>query len=445
MEITLEKKAPTNATIKVNLKEADYQPKVSQKLKEYSKKANIKGFRPGKVPTSLIERMYGKSILVDEINHILSHSVTDYIKENKLPIIGDPLPETSETESIDWETQKDFEFSYEVGLVPTFQYDLSENVKVTKYSIDIEDKVVNETLENLKNQYGKMENPETSEANDFLYGEFKEVNGEFTANGVLPLNKVKDAESKKIIGLKKEETVKLDITNLFDDEAVLAHTLNISVDEAKNKKGEFEFTVKNINRTEPAELNKEFFDKIFGNDAVQSEEEFFKKLRETIAENYNRESDNLLLFKIQEQLIKNTAIDLPNEFLKRWLLISNEGKVTQEQIDKEYDYYVKELKWTLIKNKIAEDNSIKVENEEVESKAKELIQMQFGGLSFDNEEMQETLNKIIENYLKQDKGKNYVKTYEQVLFDKVISVIKEKVNIEEKNVSVDEFKELAKA
>jgi trigger factor len=442
MDIVLEKKDTTNGTIKVNLKEADYQAKVAQKLKEYSKKANIKGFRPGKVPTSLIQKMYGKSIMVDEINHLLSSSLNDYIKENKLPIIGDPLPDTEKATKIDWETQKEFEFNYQIGLVSEFKCEVSDKIKIPKYQIQTDDKIFNETLENLRSQYGKITNPEISEEGDSIYGELKEVNGDFTTNGLVPTNKIKKSEQKKFAGKTKGDKIEFDIEKTFDDAAVLAHVTGLSLEDAKAKKGKFELTVTNINRTELASIDQEFFDKIFGKDKITTEEEFNQKLKDTIKENYDRESENMLSREIHDYYVKNTKIELPNEFLKKWLFISNEGKVSEDQIEKEYDQYVGEVKWSLIKNKIAELNNIKVENEEILAKTKEMISQQFGSIAI-TEELQETFDKIADNYLKQDKGKNYMKMYEQVFFDKVLSFIREKVSFQEKKITVEEFKDIA--
>jgi trigger factor len=442
MDIVLEKKDTTNGTIKVNLKESDYQGKVAEKLKEYSKKANIKGFRPGKVPTSLIQKMYGKGILVDEINNLLSSSLNNYIKENKLPIIGDPLPDTDKAAKIDWETQKDFEFNYRIGLVAEFKCEVSEKVKLPKYQIQIDDKVVKETLENLRNQYGKMSNPETTEEGDFIYGELKEVNGDFTSNALVPSNKIKKSEQKKFAGKAKGDKIEFDIEKTFEDTAAIAHVTGLSLDEAKTKKGIFELTVTNINRTELAALDQEFFDKIFGKDTVKTEEEFSLKLKDTITENYARESENLTAREIHDHYVNNTKIELPNEFLKKWLFISNEGKVTEEQIEKEYDQYVGELKWSLIKNKIADENNIKVENEEIMAKTKQMIAQQFGNIAI-TEELQESFDKIADNYLKQDNGKNYMKMFEQVFFDKVLDLIKSKISFQEKKINVEEFKEIA--
>jgi trigger factor len=442
VEITLEKKDKTNATIKVNLKEADYNPKVAEKLKEYSKKVSLKGFRPGKVPPALIQKMYGKSIKIDEINHLLSKSINDYIKESKLAILGDPLPDTTSAEKIDWDTQKEFEFNYAVGLVPEFKYDLSDSIKITKYAIEVDDNSVKETVDNLRSQYGKMSNPEESTEGDFVYGELKEVNGSFSTQTLIPTNKINKKELKKFVGLKKGDKTEFDIKSTFEDAAAIAHATGLSKDEAAKKEGKFELTVTNISRSEPAPLDQEFFDKIFGKDAVKTEEEFNQKLKDTIKENYTRESENLFSRDIQNHLVDNTKIELPDAFLKKWLLTSNQGKITEEQIEKEYEFYLKELKWSLIKNKIGEENSIKVENEEVVTKTKEMIAQQFGNLPL-GEEMEETMNKIADNYLQQEKGKNYIKLYEQVFYEKIIDLIKTKIKFQDKKVSVDEFKNAA--
>lgn len=442
MEITLEKKERSTANLKVNLTEADYLPKVAEKVKEYSKKVSLKGFRPGKVPTSLIERMYGKSIKIEEINHLLSHSINDYIKNNKLSILGDPLPDADSSKGIDWDNQKEFEFTYNLGLVPDFKLDLSDKVKVTKFTIEVDKKVVSETVENLRNQYGKMTNPEESVEGDFVYGELKELKGDFSTQTLIPTNKLTKGELKKFVGLKKGDKVEFDIKKAFEDVAAIAHATGLSKEEAEKKEGKFELTVTNISRSEPAPLDQEFFDKIFGKDTVKTEQEFSDKLKSTIEENYTRESENKLSKDIQEKFVSSTTIDLPDDFLKKWLLISNEGKISQEQIDSEYEHYLKELKWNLIKNKIGEDNDVKVENDEVKKKTTEMILQQFGNMPL-NDELSSSLDKIADNYLQQEKGRNYMRMFEQVFFDKVMEVIKNKINIQDKKVSVDEFKKEA--
>ncbi|MBC7450532.1 MAG: trigger factor, partial [Cytophagales bacterium] len=209
------------------------------------------------------------------------------------------------------------------------------------------------------------------------------------------------------------------------------------------KTGKFSFTITGIRRSFPAELNQEFFDKIFGKDAVTTEEEFNKKLNETISENYNREAEALIAREIRKEYLKNTNVELSGEFLKRFLLINNEGKMTQEQIEKDFDLYQGDLKWLLIRNKIGEDNEIKVEHPEVIARTKELFMQQFGGsMTSLTEEMDETMNKLAENYLTSENGKNYNRTFEEVYYTKVLKFIESNISFNTKKISVDEFEKL---
>jgi trigger factor len=443
MEIVLEKKSTTDAKLKVNLKEADYQPKIKEKLKEYGKKVTLKGFRAGKVPASLIDKMYGKSILVDEINNLLYESVNSYIKENKLAIVGDPLPDAEKTNNIDWDNQKDFEFIYDLGLVGDFAYELSDKVNLTKYIISAEDKVITETLDNLRKQYGKMVDGETVLEDDFVKGQLKAIAGTYDKETLIPMNRVSKKDLSKFLGKKVGNKIEFVIEEAFEDPAYIEYVTGLPKEEAVVTKGKFEFTIVNIRHSELATLDQEFFDKIFGKDAVTTEAEFNEKLKETISENYNRESEALLINDIREYYIKNTNIELPIEFIKRWLLSSNQGKITQEQIDKEFDGYLSELKWTLIKNKIAETNEVKVEHEEVMGKVRNMMLQQFG-MNAVPEGMEDTFDKIVDNYLKENNGKNYVKMFEDAYNGKAVEVIRNKVKISDKNVSVEEFKKAAK-
>lgn len=442
MNITLEKANATNASIKVVLEESDYQPKVVEKLKEYGKKASIKGFRPGKVPPALIQKMYGKGVLVDEINNLLTKSVNEYIKESKLNLVGEPLPDVEKGNAIDWDTQKTFEFSYSIGIAPDFTIDLSANQTVASYAINLTDKEIEETLTNLRRQYGQTSNPETSEEGDIVHGTLKQVNGDFNAQVIIPLNQVNKAALSSFVGLSKEGSVIFDIQNTFENEDVLAQVTKLPKEEAAKLDGEFELTISNITRNAPAELNQEFFDKVLGLGTVEGEDAFRTKVKEIIGENYKREADARLNKDIQETLINQHSFELPDEFLKRWLLVTNEGEVTVEQIESEYDLYARELRWSLIKNKIAESNDIKVEHEEVMSRTKDLIRQQFG-MGGVNEALESSLDTFADNFLKAEKGKNYMNIYNQVFSDKIFDLVKNKVTIEQKPIEVEEFRKLA--
>ncbi|MCG8389752.1 MAG: trigger factor [Cytophagales bacterium] len=441
MDITLDKKTSTEALIKVKLKENDYQPNVEEKVKEYARKANIKGFRPGKVPPSLIKKMYGKSIIVEEVNKILTQSLTDYIKDQNLQLIGEPLPDQEKVGTIDWDNQTDFEFDYDIGLVGDFTYDISNKQKVKGYTIELDKKTLDETLDNLKKQFGNVTNPEESQEGDDFYGEIKENEGDLDNQAVIQWSDLAKKEQKKFIGLKSDDQVELDIEKSFKDKQAVAHILNVGQDKAEELKGKYTFTLKNVNRTEPAEFNQELFDKVFGKDQVKSEEEFINKVKETVENNYNRETDLFLDNSVREQLVSKTKIEIPNEFLKKWLLVSNEGKVTVEDIEKEFDEYVKSLKWDLIKNKIAQDEEVKVENEEVIDKAKSLIVEQLGGAGAASQ-FAEHLDAFADNYLKAENGQNYLRLYNEVRDVKILTLVKERISISDKKVDVEEFKKI---
>ncbi len=441
LDIQLDKLTKTEALIKIKVSENDYQPKVEEKIKEYSRKATIKGFRPGKVPTGMIRKMYGKSILVEEVNHMLSHKVTDYIKDNKLEIIGDPLPNIEKAQDIDWDVQKDFEFEYNVGLVDEFTVDLSKKVTVPSYSIKIDKKLLDETIENLQNQFGEMTNPETSEEGDSIYGEIKADDESRNDTITIRLEKVSPKELKKLTGLKIGDTVSFEINKLYKETDELAIALGMSKEEAKKLKGGYQLTVKNISRVKKAEVNQELFDKTFGKDAVKSLQEFTEKIKTTIAENYQTETDMFLERSIRNELLKNTKIELPDSFLKSWLLRTNQGQLTPEDIEKEFDAYTKELKWSLIRNKISKDLSIKVEHDDVMEEARGLIRRQLAGSGLGSQ-FESSIDVFANNYLQGENGDNYMKVFNKVQTQKVMDHIKSQITLKPKDVSREEFREL---
>ena len=442
MEITLNKKNTTEASIKISLKESDYQPKVEKKIKEHSKKAEIKGFRKGKVPLSMIKNMYGKSILIEEINHMISHGLSDYIKENKLNIIGEPLPNRDEVNTIDWETQKDFEFDYNIGLVDEFEVDLSKKQKITKNEIKVDKKVIDETVANLKDQYGDMTNPEVSEADDAIYGSFSQTEGELKAKGIIETKDLGKKEAKAFIGVKKGDKISFDLHKVLSSDEQIAQVLGIEVDAAKVITGEVELEVINVNRKVPGEINQVFFDKIFGKDVVKDEKEFLTKVEESISTNYNKESYYLLERDIRDHFVAKVKMDTPNDFLREWLFISNEGKVTKEQIDSEFDLYVSELKWSLIRNKIAETGKVEVSNDEIKGKAIEVLAEQFGGPSV-IQQLGDKMDEFADSYLKANDGEHYNTIYNQVASEKVYKYVIDNVTINTKKVSLDDFRKLA--
>ena len=444
MNITLDKQSTTDGLIKITLTESDYQPKVEEKVREYSRKANIKGFRTGKVPSGVIKTMFGKSILVEEVNHLISHSVSDYIKDNNLRILGDPLPNEEKARIIDWDTQKNFEFEFQVGMVEDFTYELSSEVKLKSYLIDVDDKVIDETLTDIKQRYGNVEYPETSDITDNLHGEITPAEGGEIKVSYFSISKVEKKEQKNFVGLGKDTTVEFDINKTFSDENTIAQVLNQPAVDARKAQGKYTLKVTNISRVQPATLSQELYDKVFGKDAVKSEEEFIGKIRETVSENYQREAAHLLEHEIQHYYVDHTKINMPDAFLKSWLKATSEGKVTDDILEKEFNEYRNSLKWDLIKNKLAEDLKINVEPSEVKDKAKALIAEQFGGPAI-AQQLGDKFDGIADNYLagQDGKGQNFMRLYNQLRHEKIMKAIKETATLTEKKVSLDEFRKIA--
>ncbi|AXE17647.1 trigger factor [Runella rosea] len=444
MEVLLEKSTPTNATLTVKLAKEDYQPKVDKTLKDYSKRVNLKGFRPGKVPAQVIQRMYGKSIVIDEVNQLLSDTVSGYIRDNKLPVVGDPQIDREKTSTIDWDKQSEFEFAYELGLASDFEVNLSALPSVSNYTIEAGEKELNDTIENLRTQFAGQINPEVSEAGDMIYGELKQ--GDFSTKTAIPSRQIKEEAQAQFIGLSKGSEITFDIRNTFVDDKAVAHLTGLKDEDAAALAGDFTFTVEDVTRQAPAEINQEFFDKVLGAGKVDNEVAFRDQVAEIIKNNYAREADSLLRRDIDQALLDNISIDLPEEFLKKWLFNANEGKFTPEQIDADYPQFTKSLKLSLIKNKMAEQVDIKVESEEVIARAEDMVREQFGFYGNDmGEQMNDTIRKIAMNYLTSEKENNYSKMFNLVFDDKVFATLKTQLPLEDKTIDVEQFQEIVKS
>ncbi len=440
MNISLEKSTPVNARLVVSIAEADYKPQVDKKLKDYRKQANIKGFRPGMVPAQLIQKMYGKSILIDEINQLLGKTVQEYIRENSLSIVGDPMPAQEEQDRIDWDNQKDFEFAYNLGLAGEFTVDFDKIPPVKTYDIQAGEKELNETLENIMKNGGEQIHSDTVEDGDMIFGTFTQ--GEWTEKSAIPMKSIKNEAKATFIGVAKEAILTFDVQNTFVDEK----SIELATGNKTGLTGEVSFVIEDITRTSEAEINQAFFDKILGEGKVSSEEEFRAEVMNIIQSNYKRESEYLLKIDAEKALLDNVSIELPDEFLKNWLVTINEGKFTPEQIEADFDNVKKDLRWTLIKNEIATKNDIKVEYEEVLARTKDMIRGQFGmmgGMGNDNS-MDEMIDRIATGYLT-DKNKqdNFRKMFDEVFTAKISDAIVANMKVENKTIDVEEFKQIA--
>ncbi|CAN5460544.1 trigger factor [soil metagenome] len=442
MNIIQENIDELNAVLKVKVVANDYLPKVETALKDYQKKASIPGFRPGKVPTGMIKKMYGKSIMVEEINKLLSDSLYTYLHENKIEVLGNPLPKADSV--IDWDNQQEFEFLYEMGLAPKFNVDLSPKDKFTYETVKIDEELVNKYVTDIAKRYGKVENVEVSEETDLLNGDFVELdgNGEILASGIfktgsLFLDKVKDAATKKaLVGVKKDDKVVVEAQKLAENATDLAALLGIDKEQAETLTSKVQFTIKGISRLAAAEINQEFFNKIYGEGNVTSEEEFRAKIKDELANMFVNDSERKFYNDVVEHLMNKINFNLPTEFLKRWIVAANEKPVTFEQVDSEFENYSKGLKWQLIENKIIKENNLEVTKDEVVEHTKELILQQFAQMGqgpMGDEELNQTVQRVLSN---QEEAK---KLYEKLYGQKVMTLFKTKFTLENKEVAYDDF------
>ena len=445
MNISLNKAGDLEGRLTVVVSPADYAEKVEAKLKDYRKKASIKGFRPGMVPAALVKKLYGQSALVDEINHMLGHEVSDYIKENKLNLVGEPLPAVEEADAIDWEKDTEFTFHYDLGFHGDFTVDLAKIKSINSYEIKADKKEIEETIENLKKQFGDQTHPDSVEDRDLVFGTFTQ--GDWVEKSAIPMHAINDKSKKVFIGAIKEDTLKFAIDKVFVDAKALALATGKKEDEVADLTGEVSFVVEDITRQVPSELNVAFYDKVLGAGKATDEKSFREQVETIVTENYKREADYLLRIDAEKAILEQVKIALPEAFLRTWLIRINEGKFTAEQIDQDFDNVKKDMRWNLIKNEIAEKFEVKVEYAEVVEKAKEMVRGQFGGYLSSNEPgIEEMIEKIAMGYLSdKSKSDNFMNLYNQAFADKVSTAIVENIPHKVTKIDVDKFKAIAAA
>jgi len=437
LDIQLSKQSDTEALIKVKLTQADYQHKIDQKLKDYRKKVSLNGFRPGKVPTSLIKKMYGKSLLFEEVNQLLSESLQKYIKDENLNLIGDPLIDDEKVKDINWEEQEDFEFEYEVGLVPDFVID--SNIEVTKYEIQVGEAQLNESLANLQDSYAGHQSPDESQLGDIFFGELEKSESGFKKSAILYTDKVEEKYQGDMQGVKKEDILTFDIQKLFSDEADLSSFVGSqNEDNPEVLEGEFTFKVNDISRKVHAKMDQDLFDRVFGKDTVKTEEEFMEKLKSVLEDSFKKESQNLFARDLQKKLLETTNVELSEDFYKKWLLKTND-KLSEEELSKDFEHYIRDLKWQKIKSKVLAENDLKVEQDEVIQKTKQMFRIQSGISETSSPEIENYLDQLANNYLQNENYRGYFQVYDAVLTDKVIDVLKGQVKVVVEKVSKEDF------
>ena len=447
MNISKEQIDELNAVVTVKIEEPDYHVKVEDSLRDYRKKANIRGFRPGKVPMGMIRKMYYKPVLLEEINRLVSEKLMTYLNDEKLPILGEPMPHDGENNDPDFDSDKEFEFKFDIGLAPEFKSDVSEKDKIPFYTIKAEEKVISENVENIAKRFGEFLDVETAGTDELITADLYQVDEQDSRmeNGIsaedvrMSLDMIKDEKEKKLFkGKKAGDKVIFNIRNAYPSDAELSGLLKIERKEAENVDGKFEAVIHEIKEYKKHEVNQGLFDKVYGEGNVKSEDEFRQRIEEELKLNYERESNYRFLLDAKEYFLQKAKIELPVKFLKRWIVASNE-EMTEEKIDKEFESYEDEFRWQLIRDKIARTHEIVVSDEELFEYAFILSKNQFIQYGLYN-----VPDEQIEIYTKEQlsKPEERRRLKDQKYEDKLIRFIKETVKLDQKEVSEEKFRKL---
>lgn len=439
-----------NAVLKVEVQPEDYQDKVKETLKNHRKKVSMPGFRPGMVPMGLIQKQYGSSVLAEELNRVVNASLQSYLSENKVEILGNPIPKVDHEVEGDFKNPSKFTFAYEIGLAPTVDVKLNNKSKYDYVKVKVDDKLVDKQIEDLQRRYGKLTSSDKVGDNDLIMSQFVELNdddsikeGGILHSSTVSMEFVSNDKVKK--DLKGKEVGYKTIVNPVDvsrggkDTAAM---LGVKEEELSGLSDKFQLMITEIKGMELAELNQEFFDKLFGPGSVTNEKEMRERVVSDLNGMFINDSDRMLTQTIYNDLLEKTNVQLPDAFLKRWIKISNEKEVTAEQIEADYDNYAKSLKWQLIQGNIFKANDIKLENEEVIQYTKGLLASnyaQYGMPAPEDAELTKSAVQVLQNREEANR------VYEMLAERKLTNYFKETVSLKDKEVSYDEFVEMAGA
>jgi trigger factor len=434
MNITLENIDALNAVVTVAIDKNDYSEKVEKVLTDYRKKANIPGFRKGHVPMGMVRKQYGKSVLVDEVNKLLQENLNKYLTEEKLDLLGNPLPR--EQENLNWDAD-DFSFEFELGLAPSFDVNLKNKKAITQYNIVADDKTINDQIVNIRKQYGKI-TPTTEITEDTeITGVFKNEEKGIENTTTIVLDKIKGkTNTGKFLKAKTGDVIELKTKNLFNQEHELISALKVSNEVAKDLDVALTFEITETNSRELAEMDQEFFDKLFGKDAVKSEDELKERLKEDAGKQFAQQADQRLLNDVTEHLVDNTTFDLPQTFLEKWMQTSGENPLTAEQAKEEYAKSEKALRYQLIEGKLLKDNDIQVQFEDLKAHTTEMVKAQmaqFGQTNPSEEELNGIVARVLSN---QEEAR---KLSEQLVSQKLLAFFKENINLKVKELNYEEF------
>jgi len=434
MKVTRKDVNALNAMITIDIDKADYDDGVQKVMENYRKKANIPGFRKGLVPMGLIKKQYGKAIIADEVNKLLQKSLNDYLTEEKLAILGNPIPQAQE--DLNWDADT-LSFAFELGLSPEFDIDLKSKKSITHYIIYADDKMIDDQVANIQKQYGKLVSQNEVVKNTEITGTFSNQEANIDNKSSIEHSSLKGKKNPKIfLGAKVGDVVTLNTKGLFEDDHDLVKHLKVEHDAAHGLDIEVQFTIEEINLREPADLDQELFDKLFGKDAVKTVTELRDKLKEDAEKQFASQSDQKLLNDVTESLLENTKFDLPAEFLKKWIQTAGENPLTAEEAAAEYEKSEKGLRYQLIEGKLISEHNLQVAFEELKEYSKGMIKTQmaqFGQLNPEESELENIAARILSN---QDEVK---RLSDQMMSRKLIDLFKSEAKLKEKKTTYDQF------
>ena len=429
MNITKENLDALNAVVKVDIVAEDYQDKVTKVLNDYRKTANIPGFRKGNVPMGMVKKQYGKAVMIDEVNKLLQESLNKFLVEEKLDILGNPLPRMQEDFNWDADT---FSFEFELGLAPEFDVNLKSE-KVKSYDIKATDELIDKEVENIQSRYGKLITKEegTEEAN--ITGTFVNEEQEINKKSTISVKDIKGKTNlKKFVGAKVGDVLELKTKNLFEE----ANKLQAALGTTEDLDVAVSFTIEEINETELAELDQELFDKLFADGSVKTVTDLKDKIKEDAEKQFQQQADQQLLNAVTESLVANTKFDLPKEFLQKWLQTAGEKELTADEAVAEYEKSEKGLRYQLIEGKIMKDNDIKIDYAELVDYAKGFIRQQmaqFGNMNPEDKELEDIAGRVLSN---QDEAR---RLQEQLVANKLLAFYKENMEFDAKEVTYEDF------
>ncbi len=445
MEITRENTGDLTATIKMVISPADHNESVTKILKDYQRKANVPGFRPGHVPFGMIKKLYGGAVFADEVNKLVSSKLNQYIEDEKLDLLGQPLPNTSLTPEFDWKEGQDIEFFFDLGLAPAFNFVLDENIAVDYHVIKVDDSMIDKYVDDMRQRFGTMTNPEFAGEKDVLFGEFVQLDAEsnileggITHSSKLAIDLISDAEiNSKLVGAKVGDSLLFDPYKATGNAVETAAMLGITKEEVEDLDSGFRFTISEISTMTSAELNEEFYEKVFPGAEVKTEEDFRNQIRNESEKAFVADSDHLFAHHMQDAMVESISIQLPDEFMKRWLIESNEGKLTAEDVERDYSKYAQSMKWQLIENKIIHEAGIEVGDQEIKDYIKDYYLQGWRTMQL-TDDLMERLETIADSFLK-DKPSEVRRIVEALYGQRVAAYVKSKVKLVNKEISYDEF------